>query len=70
MALRIGRSRLPELLKSRRMSQVELSRRMNVSEAFVSKIISGDSKLSLLKAKLAADILGCMIEELYTWEYV
>lgn len=70
MALRIGRSRLPELLRNKRLSQVEFARKMNVTEAFVSKIISGDSKLSLLKAKRAADILGCIIEDLYTWEYL
>lgn len=67
--LRIGRSRLPDLLDKKRMTQADFARRMNISEAFVSQIIKGESKFSLLKAKQAADILGCYIEDLYEWIY-
>lgn len=70
MALSFGRSRLPELLAKRKMSQAEFARRLNVSEGFVSQIISGTSKLSLLKAKVAADILKCHIDDLYEWVYI
>lgn len=69
MALQFGRSRLPELLEKKRMSQVEFALKMEISESFVSKIISGRSKLSLLSSKRASDILGCTINELYEWEY-
>lgn len=65
MALRIGRSRLPELLGD--MPQRELSRRIGVSDAYISQIIKGKSKFSLLKAKEAADVLGCCIDDLYEW---
>jgi transcriptional regulator with XRE-family HTH domain len=68
MALRIGRSRLPELLNKRRLSQVEFARKLNVSEAYVSQLIAGVRKFSLLKAKQAAKILHCFIDELYEWE--
>lgn len=69
MALQFGRSRLPELLDRKRMSQAEFARKMEISDAFVSKIISGHSKLSLLSSKKASDILGCTINELYEWVY-
>lgn len=65
MALRIGRSRLTEFLGT--MSQAEFARRLGVSEPYVSQIISGKIKFSLIKAKEAADVLGCSIEDLYEW---
>lgn len=67
-ALRIGRSRLPELLGD--MPQRELARRIGVSDAYISQIISGTSRFSLIKAKEAADVLGCTVDDLYTWELV
>ena len=68
-ALQFGRSRLPELLERKHMTQAEFARKMEISEPFVSKIISGRSKLSLLSSKKASDILGCTINELYEWKY-
>jgi transcriptional regulator with XRE-family HTH domain len=68
MALRIGRSRLPELLGD--MTQAELARRMGVSRSYISQIISGNQTFSLVKAKEAADILNCYVEDLYEWIYV
>lgn len=62
-----GKSRLPELLKKRRMSQAEFSRRLDVSEAYVTQIIKGKMRFSLIKAKSAANILKCSIEDLYEW---
>lgn len=69
MPFQIGRSRLPELLAEKRMSQADFARRLNVTEGFISKIISLESKFSIVKAKEAAFILGCYIDELYEWEY-
>jgi transcriptional regulator with XRE-family HTH domain len=62
-----GESRLPELLKLRHMSQAEFARKLGVTEGFVSQLISGKSKFSLLTAKMAADILKCHVEDLYEW---
>lgn len=69
MALQIGRSRLPELLRDRNMSQRELARRIEVSESFVSQVINSNGKItfSLVKAKEAADVLGCYIDDLHEW---
>ncbi|WP_412679085.1 helix-turn-helix transcriptional regulator [Brevibacillus borstelensis] len=67
MALRFGRCRLPELLKATRMSQTEFAKRLEVSDSFVSRVISGEKKLSLLKAREAALILGCHVDDLYEW---
>ena len=69
MALRIRRSRLPELLKSRKLSQAELARRIGVSESFVTQIINLSAKFSIIKAKETADLFGCYIDDLYEWEY-
>lgn len=68
MALLMGRSRLPELLKQTKMNQAEFARRINVSEPFVTRIINGEKKLSLLKAKEASMVLDCYIDDLYEWE--
>lgn len=69
MAIRFGRSRLPELLEARHMSQAEFARRLDVTDGFVSQLISGKSKFSLLSAKMAADILKCHVDDLYEWIY-
>lgn len=69
MALRLGRSRLPELLFTRGMTQAELARRLGVSESFITKVISGEKHFSYLRAKIASDILGCTMEELFEWDH-
>lgn len=69
MALQIGRCRVPEHLKRVNMSQAEYARRIGVTESFVSKIVSGEKRLSLLKAKISADLFNCHIDDLYTWEF-
>jgi transcriptional regulator with XRE-family HTH domain len=69
MALRFGRSRLPDLLEKRRMSQAEFARKLDVDEAYVTQIIKGKLRFGLLKAKQAAMILKCKkIDDLYEWE--
>jgi transcriptional regulator with XRE-family HTH domain len=68
MALQFGRSRLPELLALKNMSQAEFARRINTSEAYISQIISNNRRFGLLKAKRAARILDCVIDDLYEWE--
>jgi transcriptional regulator with XRE-family HTH domain len=70
MALRFGRSRLPELLAARHMSQAEFARKIDLTEGFVSQLISGKSKFSLITAKMAADILKCTVDDLYEWIYI
>lgn len=68
MPFQIGRSRLPELLVERHMTQAEFARRLNVTEGYISKIISLDSTFSYLKAKHAAHILGCIMDDLYEFK--
>ncbi|GCL71750.1 XRE family transcriptional regulator [Paenibacillus naphthalenovorans] len=67
MALQFGRSRLPELLRARNMSQAELARRIGVSRSYISQIISGKETFSLIKAKEAAIVLECYVDDLYEW---
>lgn len=66
---RIRRSRLPELIHAKGLTQVEFAHLVGISESHVSKIISLESKFSLIKGKRAADVLGVHIDELYEWEY-
>ncbi|MDP5275245.1 helix-turn-helix domain-containing protein [Chengkuizengella axinellae] len=68
--LRAGRCRLPELLKQNKMNQREFGKRINVSDSFVSKIISGEKTFSLNKAKEASMVLNCYIDDLYDWDVV
>lgn len=67
MALRLGRSRLPELLSYKGMNQAEFARRLGISEPFITKVINGEKHFSYLRAKIASDILGCYMEELHEW---
>jgi transcriptional regulator with XRE-family HTH domain len=66
---RIRRSRLPELMKAKGFTQVQFADNVGISESHVSKIISLESKFSIIKGKRAADILGVHIDDLYEWEY-
>lgn len=70
MALRVGRSRLPKLLKARRMSQADLARELELSESFISQIISctdGSKTFSYLNAKRASKLLKCKMDDLHEW---
>lgn len=65
MALQVGKSRLPILLKAKRLSQAEFSRLLGVSEAFISQVIKGHRYFSYPLAVNAAYILGCTLDELH-----
>ncbi|WP_369993878.1 helix-turn-helix domain-containing protein [Paenibacillus sp. RC84] len=67
MALRIGRSRLPELLDSKGMTQAQLAQRLNLSDSFISKVVHGEKRLSLVKTREAAMFLNCYMDDLYEW---
>jgi transcriptional regulator with XRE-family HTH domain len=64
MALRM-RSRLPELLDSKRMSQADLARLLDVSEAFISQLANGKRYFSYPLAAEAARIFRCSVGQLY-----
>ncbi|MFE4569991.1 helix-turn-helix transcriptional regulator [Paenibacillus chitinolyticus] len=68
MALRVGRSLLAIRLKDSKLSQREFARLLGVTESMVSMYISGERIMSLARARLAAHILNCYIEDLYEWE--
>jgi transcriptional regulator with XRE-family HTH domain len=65
LALHVGRSRLPELLKMRGLTQTEFARLLGVSDAFISQIISGIRYFSYPMAAKAAYILKCTMEDLH-----
>lgn len=65
MALHIGRSRLPELLKNKGLTQADFARLLGVSEPFVSEVIKGPKHFSYSVAARASYILGCQMEDLH-----
>jgi transcriptional regulator with XRE-family HTH domain len=67
MALRIGRSRLPELIHRNGMTPASFAAELGKSEPFISQIISGKAKFSIVTAKNAANILKCSIDDLWEW---
>ncbi|NQX67945.1 helix-turn-helix transcriptional regulator [Paenibacillus alba] len=64
---RIGKSHLPELLAKASMTQAQLADHLNVTEGYISQVISGKSRLSVIKRKMAADFLGCTSDDLNEW---
>lgn len=67
--LRIGRSRLPELLVKAGKRQSQLADYLNVSESYVSQVISGKTRFSIINMKRTADFLGCHMDDLNEWIY-
>lgn len=67
MATRPGRSRLPLLLAKRDLTQNELASRLDVTPSYISQIISGGKMFSYIRARMAAKILHCSMEDLYEW---
>lgn len=65
----IGRSRLPELLAKSGKTQADLADHLEVTEAFISMVIRGKSKLSVTKMKKTANFLNCTMDDLYEWVY-
>lgn len=67
MALHIGRSRIPELLEQKGLSQVDLARYAEISESYVSQVISSKGKkfFSYPVAARVAHFLGCSMEDLH-----
>lgn len=70
MALRVGRSRLPELLKAKGYSQSEFARLLGVSRAFISQVIKGEKYFSYPLGINAAFLLDCPMEELHEIIYI
>jgi plasmid maintenance system antidote protein VapI len=65
MALRIGRSRLPELLKKNDLSQTEFAEILDVTDGFISMVINNKRHFSYPIAAQAAYILKCSMEDLH-----
>ncbi len=62
-----GRSRLPELLKRKRLKPIDLARFLSVSPSFISQVISGKRFFSYEIAGKASQILECSMEDLHEW---
>lgn len=68
MAFLLGECLLLNILEKKGMSQADFARRMKCSRAFVSQLITGDSKMSLEFAINAAYILECTVSDFYVLE--
>lgn len=69
MALRYGRSHLPELLAKAGKTQAQLADHLRVTEGYISQVISGKSRLSVIKRKITADFFGVTSDDLDEWIY-
>jgi len=65
MRYAIGRCRLLDILKNRKMSQAEFARRMDTHPQTVQKWVKGEAVMLLITAYAASQVLGCKMEELY-----
>jgi transcriptional regulator with XRE-family HTH domain len=65
---RMGKSRIPELLHKIGKSQVDLADHLDVTEGYISQVISGKSKLSVINMKKTALFLKCKMDDLNEWE--
>jgi transcriptional regulator with XRE-family HTH domain len=68
MGLQFGRCRLPEHLRRSGLSQIDLAIKMGLYPSMITKYVTGEKKMSLLRAAEAAKILGCKIDDLYYWD--
>lgn len=66
---KIGKSHLPELLAKAGKTQAQLADYLNVTEGYISQVISNKSKLSVIKRKMTAEFLGCSSDDLNEWIY-
>ncbi|MGG3920434.1 helix-turn-helix transcriptional regulator [Geobacillus thermodenitrificans] len=65
---RATRCRIKEILKEKRMSQMELALKINFSKQQISDIVNGRYVLGLNNAMTIAKALNVNIEDLYEWE--
>ncbi len=66
---KIGRSRIPELLHAIGKEQVDLAIHLNISEPYLSQVIHGKRRFSVVKMKKASDFFGVHMDELNEWIY-
>jgi transcriptional regulator with XRE-family HTH domain len=66
---RIRRSRLPELMRAKGLSQSNTAHLADVSESLISRVISLEKNFSIVKAKRVAVVLGVTIDDLWEWDY-
>ncbi|MGC4375755.1 helix-turn-helix transcriptional regulator [Fictibacillus sp. Mic-4] len=71
MPFKVGRSRLRDLLREKRMTQVELARRTGRSKSQISDLVNQKNAeaMSLRVAKDISHALDCHIEDLFEWEW-
>lgn len=67
LQLPVRRSCIPELLERKGKLQVDLAVHLEVSEAFVSQVISLKANFSVLLMRKAARFLNCKMDDLYEW---
>lgn len=65
--IRMGKSRIPELLNKRGKKQADLADYLGVTEGYISQVISGKSKLSVINRKKVAMFFGVSSDDLNEW---
>ncbi|MGN7308647.1 MULTISPECIES: helix-turn-helix domain-containing protein [Bacillales] len=59
---------MPYLLAKRKIKATDLAKELNLSDGFISQVISGKKFFSYQNAAHAARILNCTMEELHEWD--
>jgi transcriptional regulator with XRE-family HTH domain len=65
---RYGKSRLLEHLARKGKKQSQLAEHLKVTDGFISQVIAGSSRLSVIHMRITAQYLDCFMDDLYTWE--
>jgi transcriptional regulator with XRE-family HTH domain len=68
LASPLGSSRIPLWLKRRRKTQVELAAHLDVSEAYISRVINNFDNLSVYNMRKTAKFLGVTMDQLIYWD--
>ena len=69
MSFRAGKCLLRSRLKQARLTQEKLAKRLDLSQQMISHYVNGRKVMSLEVAYNIAFIIGCDVDDLYTWEY-
>jgi transcriptional regulator with XRE-family HTH domain len=65
--VRMGKSNIPELLHKRGKTQADLADYLDVTYGFVSQVVNGKSKISVINLKKIAIYLNVQMDDLFEW---
>jgi transcriptional regulator with XRE-family HTH domain len=67
LQLPVRRSRIPELLRRKKLKQVDLAKHLGVTEGYVSQLINLLTVPNVDTLRKIAQYLDCVMDDLYEW---